>query len=99
MKTQSAIQQEAAGLTAQSSGRPEWVRLPKPGQRCPHTGLSRTTLNELVVPCPANSYLPPVKSAVIKKRGAMRGIRLISYDSLTAYLGNLCESQISGGAE
>jgi hypothetical protein len=99
MKTQSMIQHEAAALTAHHNERPEWVRLPKPGQRCPHTGLSRTTLNELVVSCPANNYLPPVKSAVIKKRGAMRGIRLISYDSLTAYLGNLCESQTSGGVQ
>jgi len=93
------IQQEAAVLTAHHNERPEWVRLPKPGKRCPLTGLSRTTLNELVVPCPANNHLPPVKSAVIKKRGAMRGIRLISYDSLTAYLGNLCESQIAGGVQ
>ena len=32
---------------------------------------------------------PPVKSVVLRKRGALRGIRLISYDSLMRYLAEL----------
>ena len=65
---------------------PEWLRLPAPGKRRPHSGLSRSTLNELSIPGPANEHRPPVKSVVLRKRGALRGIRLISYDSLMQYL-------------
>ena len=69
--------------------KPEWLRLPAPGERCRFTGLSRSTLNELTIPGPANDGNPPVKSVVLRKRGALRGIRLISYDSLMAYLDEL----------
>ncbi len=69
--------------------RPEWLRLPAPGARCRFTGLSRSTLNELTIPGPTNDGLPPVKSVVLRKRGALRGIRLISYDSLMQYLAKL----------
>lgn len=69
--------------------RPEFIRLPAPGKRCPYTGLSRSTLNELTIPGPANDNRPPVKSVVLRKRGALRGIRLINYDSLMAYLHGL----------
>lgn len=69
--------------------KPEWLRLPAPGARCRYTGLSRSTLNELTIPGPANGGTPPVKSVVLRKRGALRGIRLISYDSLMQYLAEL----------
>lgn len=69
--------------------KPEWIRLPAPGHRCPYTGLSRSTLNELTIPGPANGNKPPVKSVVLRKRGAVRGIRLINYDSLMQYLAGL----------
>ena len=69
--------------------KPEWVRLPAPGTRCRFTGLSRSTLNELAIAGPANDGVPPVKSVVLRKRGALRGIRLISYDSLMGYLAEL----------
>ena len=75
-------------LVPKRSG-PEWLRLPPPGRRCPHTGLSRTTLCELTMPSPTNENRPPVKSVVIRKRGALRGIRLISYDSLMKHLESL----------
>lgn len=69
--------------------RPEWLRLPAPGARCRYTGLSRSTLNELTIAGLANDGVPPVKSVVLRKRGALRGIRLISYDSLMGYLAGL----------
>ena len=78
-----------AVASATASLKPEWLRLPAPGRRCPFTGLSRSTLNELTIPGPANDGSPPVKSVVLRKRGALRGIRLISYDSLMAHLENL----------
>ena len=63
------------------------MRLPKPGQLCPWTGLSRSKLNELILPCPTNDGRPPVvKSFALRKRGSLRGTRLIVYDSLMAYL-------------
>ncbi len=77
-----------AAVTGETS-KPEWLRLPAPGNRCRFTGLSRSTLNELTIPGPANDGTPPVKSVVLRKRGALRGIRLISYDSLMAHLENL----------
>lgn len=75
--------------TSTDALKPEWLRLPAPGSRCRFTGLSRSTLNELTIPGPANDGTPPVKSVVLRKRGALRGIRLISYDSLMAHLENL----------
>ena len=72
--------------------RPEYIRLPSPGIRDALCGLNRSTMAELTVPCEANGHKPPVKSLVIKKRGATRGIRLINYDSLLAHLRSL-ESQ------
>jgi hypothetical protein len=46
-------------------------------------------LNELTIAGPANDGMPPVKSVVLRKRGALRGIRLINYDSLMPYLAEL----------
>jgi hypothetical protein len=66
-------QTEANGST------PEFLRLPRPGKRCFLTGLSRTTLLELVTEGHVNaSYL--------RKRNALRGIWLIHRESLLAYL-------------
>jgi hypothetical protein len=78
-----------AFMQERENSKPEFVRLPSPRGRCPLTGLSRTSLCELTVPSPVNDNRPPVKSVVIRKRGATRGIRLISYDSLMAYLNGL----------
>lgn len=70
---------------------PIFIRLPLPGRRCPYTGLSRSTLNELIIPAPVNDWKPPVISKLLKKRGAARGVRLIRYDSLMAYLDGLAD--------
>lgn len=69
--------------------KPKWIRLPAPSHRCLYPGLSRSTLNELTIPGPANGNKSPVKSVVLRKRGAVRGIRLINYDSLMQYLAEL----------
>jgi hypothetical protein len=72
----------------------DWLRLPKPGHRL--EGLSRTTLTELAVPCAINGFKPPIRSLLIKKRGAARGIRLIEKRSLYSYLNRLAEAQEYG---
>jgi hypothetical protein len=66
--------------------RPEWIRLPKEGGTCPHSGLTRSYLANLL-----RNRL--VKSKVLRRPGAIRGVRLVSYDSLMAYIGNATEGQ------
>jgi hypothetical protein len=69
--------------------RPEFLRLPKPYERCRFTGLSRPSLEELCIPSERNDFRPPVKSLLLRKRGAKRGIRLVNFDSLLDYLHKL----------
>ena len=59
------------------SSKPAWTRLPKTGEREFWSGLTRSTLNFLILPCEANQFRPPVHSVSIKRRGAVRGTRLI----------------------
>lgn len=67
---------------------PEFIRLPKPGERCPLTGLTRGSLNDLIL-----GSNPPVKSLVLKQDGASRGIRLIHRQSLIDWLYQLMGEQ------
>jgi hypothetical protein len=72
---------------------PEFIRLPKPGTLCRWTGLSRSKLNELILPSPLNSFKPPVKSLSLRNRGQIKAVRLIVLDSLLGYLRSLLEQQ------
>lgn len=65
---------------------PECIRLPAPGERDPYFGLSRSALNLLILPCPANKNKPPVKSFVLRQPGCKTGVRLIHYRSLKDYI-------------
>ena len=65
---------------------PEFRRLPKPGQLDPLTGLARSALNALILPTPQNDFKPPVRSFVLRQKGARTGIRLISWPSLKSYI-------------
>lgn len=71
--------------TNRKSHRPMFIRLPKVGN-CEWTGLTRSKLNQLILPCKENGYRPPVKSAVIKVSGTKSGVRLICFDSLIEYV-------------
>lgn len=66
-----------------------WDRLPRPKQRCPISGLSRSTLVGLIRPNCRNQYDPPVSSRILKQKGASRGIVLINRQSLLAYIEGL----------
>ena len=66
-----------------ATDRPEWLRLPAATHV---SGLCRSTLYELITS-------KKIKSTCLRKRGALRGIRLISYDSLMDYI----ESSVEGG--
>ena len=72
-----------------TSVKPEFIRLPKSGTRCSYTGLSRSKLNQLVLPCKENDFKPSVESKVLRYRGIVRGTRLIVFDSLMEYLNGL----------
>lgn len=65
---------------------PIYVRLPKPGTRCPRTGLSRSWLCDVCVPSEKNNWKPPVKSYRVPRKGDKRAIRLIVWESLLSYL-------------
>lgn len=69
---------------------PKFIRLPKPGSRCPWTGLSRGSMNDLIL-----GPSPLVRSLVITQPGAKRGIRLIDFDSLLSYLDSLLQIQVA----
>ena len=73
-----------------NSHNPIWVRLPK-GGLCPHTGLSRSKMNQLILPCEQNGFKPPVRSACLRQYGAVKGTRLIHLKSLLDYLNSQVE--------
>lgn len=74
---------------------PIYIRLPKSGTRCHYTGLSRSALNSLILPSKENGFRPPVKSISDKKKGAVRGVRLILLESLLAYLEALSVEEVA----
>ena len=65
---------------------PAYLRLPRAGTRCAVTGLTRTALNELILPTAANGYRAIVRSYSLKRPGQIRGIRLISLPDLVRHI-------------
>lgn len=63
--------------------KPEWLRIPGAVQV---SGLSRSLLYQAI-------SSGEIKSSVIKKRGNVRGVRLISFDSLMQFI----EAGATGG--
>ena len=59
--------------------RPEWIRLPRTGEQCQWTGLSRSTLWQIL-------KTGRVKTVVLRRPGTLRGARLILLDSLLCYI-------------
>jgi hypothetical protein len=80
----------------QTPAEPEFIRLPPPGVRCPFTGLSRSALNELILPTEQNDFAPPVRSFCLRRRGAKTGIRLLDYASLKAHI--FKNAEVAGNA-
>jgi hypothetical protein len=72
--------------TRSVGGTREFIRLPPAGLQCPYTGLSRAYLNTLILACPENEFRPPVQSYLLRRKGFKKGIRLISYPSLAAFI-------------
>lgn len=63
---------------------PEFIRLPKAGERCPVTSLPRTTLIELL-----DEAGDRVKVRYLRKPGATTGIKLIPRQQLIDYIHSL----------
>jgi hypothetical protein len=61
---------------------PEFCRLPRPKTRCQITGLSRSTLVELI-------NARKVRAVRLRKKGAVRSITLINRKSLLDFLHSL----------
>ena len=64
---------------------PITFRLPKAGESDPYFGAKRTFWNEHVLPNQGNGSKPSIKSVVVRKKGATRGIRFILYESALAF--------------
>ena len=90
---------EASDSGAKTQSAPEFIRIPKSGP-CPYTGLCRSTMYGLLTPTEENGYSPPVKSVSLRKRGQIKGTRLVVYQSLIDYLyGQVDQFQQSLGKE
>ena len=82
--------QDKVGITAPNGERPwpEFIPLPSPRALCPWSGCTRSFLNTLILPTAENGFKPPVRSVCIRKRGRIKGKRLIIGDSLRQFLWN-----------
>jgi hypothetical protein len=72
---------------------PILFRLPKPGTVDPYFGGNRSFWNERILATPRNNHKPEVRSVVVRKRGALKGCRFISFESALLYFNALAEQQ------
>jgi len=59
--------------------RVEFFRLPQPGKRDPHFGLSRAWYYKAAT-------IGEIRMIAVRQRGALRGVRLVVYDSVADYI-------------
>lgn len=85
MATIGPMKKNASNPDRAGGRNPKTIRLPKQGTHDPDFGWTRSYWNELILPRLSNRFAPPIKSWVIKKPGAKRGIRLIDYASALAW--------------
>jgi hypothetical protein len=88
MKRNPTLREQAlsANITTPQGGTlPAYVRMPQPGNACPITGLRRGALYEL-------ARAGKVKTATIRRKGSMRGIRLVQVESLLAYVASCADA-------
>ncbi len=68
--------------------RVEFFRLPAPGKRDPFFGLSRGWYYKA-------EKRGEIKMVAVRQRGALRGVRLVAYDSVTDYIRRSAEAVTS----
>ena len=74
--------QEARRDVSPAGNESVWIRLPKPGEHEPTSGLTRSVLTRLCIE-------GKVKSISLKEPGKARGCRLVNRPSLFSYLSGL----------
>ncbi len=73
-------------ITITPSMRPAYVLLPKPGERCRYTSLSRPEMLALVKPMECNRFKPPCKAIFQRSdSGTITRIR-VNVDSVLEWL-------------
>lgn len=87
------LEQELAAILQRV---PPFIRLPKRNKFCPYTGLSRSSITHLVVPCRRNDFKPPVEAVPSKQPNSKRGIWLIPSERLFRFLLTATGSNIPG---
>ena len=75
-----------------ASHRVEFFRLPAPGKRDPHFGLSRGWYYKA-------SALGEIKMVAVRQRGALRGVRLVVYESVCDYIRRASQGIPAGSAQ
>jgi hypothetical protein len=75
------------------AGIARYTRIPPQGTVDPISSLNRTALDKLIRPQEANDFNPPVRTKILRARGARRGTVLIDVESLLSYLASLPEEQ------
>ena len=65
---------------------PYFIRLPRDGERCPWTGLTRAWLNKLIASPEGSDNPPRVLSIELVDPGKARGVRLIDFASLMNHI-------------
>ena len=68
------------------AGIARYTRIPPQGAVDPISSLNRSALDKLIRPQEANDFNPPVRTKILRARGARRGTVLIDVESLLSYL-------------
>ena len=79
---------EITTTTGVAPHRIEFFRLPAPGKRDPYFGLSRGWYYKAAA-------LGEIKMISIRQRNALRGVRLVVYDSVLGYIGRSSVTEAS----
>lgn len=68
----------------------EFFRLPAPGKRDPFFGLSRGWYYKA-------HAAGEIRMVAVRQRGALRGVRLVAYDSVCAYIHRAAQVDVMAG--
>lgn len=66
--------------------KPEYIHMPPRGKRCPYTDLSPSTLADYIERSQEKGQGPRIITRHIRQPGKTKGVRLIHYTSLMAWL-------------
>jgi hypothetical protein len=87
------VEAGGADIAQQSRNRPEWIRLPRSGNHCVYTGLTRSAMNALILPSSKIRVSELVRSVCLRKRGCATGVRLVHLQSLLDYIAKEARNQ------